>query len=618
MIAKIGRMNYSIWAFDLESHNDDESLAKRETSMWLGCLLNEDSKIDDEESYLYNISDFVDKLDILSKGEQKHSKTKGCKNICIYIYNLSFEWSFILPELIRRGFKFGDIKKEEFVYNTVSTKSVSTVWEAKIKFSKNQGNIIFRDLAKIYQGGLANVAKAFELETQKGEIDYRLNRLHNWIPTQEEKEYCFKDTRILVEILLKQIEKGDKDFWKSSSAAGYAMRKLISFGYGKYKKPYSQFRKEYPLLSKEENEFLRNTIGGGITYAPSKWQFVDIKEKVLHIDAHQMHPSQAYEHAFPYGKGEYFKGTPTTDGISACRIKISYDDVRLFNIISLIGLYGVSDREITVWDFEIPVMFKCFVNLKIEYIDGYNYKARKLPWREFYASNYRDRLIAKKKKDAFGTMYYKLLNNSSYGKLLEKPHNEVFMNKIDENGIIDSDIYEKTGDELSNESKYTYIPVGSCIPAYSRCDLINTAFKFKWQNVCYFDTDSIFVIYDEDAEKVWKTINQTDFLGGWGLEEIIDRCQFTAPKRYKTETDGQVVIKAGGINFASYIDKKAREKGIEATDYQVSFDEINIINSEWEVRRAFRCKGGTLIDLQNKKMDVQPKYKTIYEKNRPF
>ena len=123
MIAKIGRMNYSIWAFDLESHNDEESLAKRETSMWLGCLLNEDSKIDDEESYLYNISDFVDRLDILSKGEQQHSKTKGCKNICIYIYNLSFEWSFILPELIRRGFKFGDVKKEEFVYNTVSTKS---------------------------------------------------------------------------------------------------------------------------------------------------------------------------------------------------------------------------------------------------------------------------------------------------------------------------------------------------------------------------------------------------------------------------------------------------------------------------------------------------------------
>ena len=76
MIEKIGRMNYSIWAFDLESHNDEESLAKRETSMWLGCLLNEDSKIDDEESYLYNISDFVDRLDMLSKGEQKHSKTK--------------------------------------------------------------------------------------------------------------------------------------------------------------------------------------------------------------------------------------------------------------------------------------------------------------------------------------------------------------------------------------------------------------------------------------------------------------------------------------------------------------------------------------------------------------
>lgn len=617
MITRIGRKNYSIWTFDLESHNDEESIKKMETSMWLGCFINEDSKIDDENSYLYNMSDFLDRLEELSRPGHKHNEKKKCCNLCIYIYNLSFEWSFILPELIKRGFVFGNIKgADKPSYNSVSTKSVSSVWEARITFGGKHGEIIFRDLGKIYQGGLANVAKAFNLETQKGEIDYRLNRLHGWIPTKEEKEYCFKDTRILIEILQKQLEKGDKDFWKSSSAAGYAMRKLISEGYKNEKSPYKKFRQDYPYLSKEENEFLRNSVSGGITYAPSRWQFKDIKQKILHIDAHQMHPSQAYEHYFPYGKGDYFTGKPPFGGISCCRIKVSYDDVKLFSIIQLIGIDAIENKEITVWDFEIPTMKKCFINLKIEYIDGYTYRAKKLPWREFYANNYKSRLIAKKNKDAFGTFYYKLLNNSSYGKLLEKPHNEIFENIINEEGIIDSNIEEKAEEDLKNESKYTYLPVGSCIPAYSRVDLLETALKFNWKNVCYFDTDSIFVLYDEDSKRVWENeINKTDFLGGWGLEEIADRGQFTAPKRYKLYSNNETIIKAGGINFKAYIEERAQKLNIDADKYQVSYDEINIVSSSWKVQRAYRCKGGTIIEFQNKEMNIQKKYENIYFNN---
>ena len=51
MIHRIGRRKYQVYAFDIETHNDDESIAKCESSMWLGCLIDENSKIDDEESY---------------------------------------------------------------------------------------------------------------------------------------------------------------------------------------------------------------------------------------------------------------------------------------------------------------------------------------------------------------------------------------------------------------------------------------------------------------------------------------------------------------------------------------------------------------------------------------
>lgn len=633
MIQRISRTKYDIYALDVESHNDMESIDKNETSIWLGCFINEESKVDDESSYFYTIDELIDRLESMSTKRQKHGQTSPINNICIYIYNLSFEWSFILPVLLKRGYVFSEVidKDGEKVFNSVSTKSCSSVWQAQFKFSKKSGMVVFRDLAKIYGGGLGKVAKSFKLQTQKGEIDYTLNRLHNHQVTLEEKEYCFKDTRIIIDILLKIIENDDKEFWTAISMASYATKKMIKTGWPKSLRPYSKFREMYPVLDQEENDFLRRGVAGGITYAPTNWQFKEIKQKILHIDAHQMHPSQAYRHIFPYGKGEYFKGKAPLGKICCCRIRISYDYAKLYSVIGLIGIPFITNKEIVVWDFEIPTMYKCYENLKIEYIDGYAYKTRKLPWRKFYADNYRLRLIAKQEEDEFNILQYKLLNNSSYGKLLEKPHNTIIENYINPFGIIDSIVEDKPEDKLQITAKYTYLPVGSAIPAYSRVNLIETAFKFSpdGSKIVYFDTDSIFVLLDEDTQYVWDHfIDQTDFLGGWGLEEIIDRAQFTAPKRYKTETDGKATIKAGGINFGYYkkaaIEARIKKEGLHITEeekkalidsYELPYDEINIVSSSWQVQRAYRVKGGTIIKFQTKEMDIQEKYKSIYEKN---
>lgn len=346
-------------------------------------------------------------------------------------------------------------------------------------------------------------------------------------------------------------------------------------------------------------------------------------------EAHQMHPSQAYYKLFPYGEGEYFTGKPPMARICACRIRISYDDVHLHSVISLIGQDFTEDHELVVWDFEIPTMKKVYVNLKIEYIDGYAYKMRPLPWRKYYAMNYDERLRARKIGDDFNVLYYKLLNNSSYGKLLEKPHTQVFMNYINDDGVIDSQVLDKPPEEIDVSAKYTYIPVGSCIPAYSRVMLIETALKFGWEKICYFDTDSIFVLRDKETQRIWDNeISHVDYLGGWALEEVIDRAQFTAPKRYKTESKGITTIKAGGINFNKFkeekvddlITKEARivseeERESMIDKYQIPYDEINIVSSKFKVQRAFRCQGGTIIVFQEKEMSVQKKYQGIYEKN---
>jgi hypothetical protein len=388
--------------------------------MWLGCFLDETSKIDDEKSYMYHMSDFIDRIREESsiKRGKGHNESRPIKNIAIYIYNLSFEWSFILPELLKNGFTFKEKieDEDEYVFNSITTKSVSSVWLVKIKFSKNSGIILLKDLAKMFAGGLAPVAKSFNLKTQKGEIDYRKNRLQNYTVTKEEKIYCYKDTHIIVEIL--ELLKDDKNFWNASSMASYSAKKMIQQGWQRAIKPYAEFRKLYPELEDEETNFLRKGFSGGLTYATRDFQFKILKEKLIHIDAHQMHPSQSYEHLFACGKGTFFVGEPKirSTNINCCRIRVSYYSKLLDSVIALINIPFIDNFEITVWDFEIPTMKKCYLGLKIEYIDGYEYRNRRLPWRQFYAKNYYRRLEAKKNKNKFLINYYKLLNNASFGK----------------------------------------------------------------------------------------------------------------------------------------------------------------------------------------------------------
>ena len=527
MIKTINRKKYRVYAFDFETHNDKESIALNTSGVWLGVLLDEKSQVKDESCYFYSISEFIDRLNEMTSLKRHSSKDeKPCNSLMLYDYNLSFEWSFILPELLRRGYEWeGD---GACSYSTISTHSCSSVWQIKLILENGQ-EVVMRDLAKIYGGGLGNVAKSMGLKTQKGEIDYTKNRLHNYVVPFFEKEYCFKDAFIIVEILKKQQD--DWFFWSSISISSYATKKMIDFGYSRYKRKMLQFRKEYPKPEADEYSFLLKTKAGGITYAPKKYQFA-IVNNVKHIDAHQMHPYQAYSRMFPYGEGTYGKGEPNprdlVTHIYACHVLVSYTDVKLHSVIKLIGTDAIENAELWVWSFEIPTMKKCYVDLKIEYIDYYEYETKLLPWRKFYLNNFNDRLKAKSKGDNYNVMRFKKLNNASYGKLLEKAHAIDFENIIGVDGIITSVSHENGKDEMLG-AKYTCLQVGSCIPAYSRVYLIETALKFGWQNIVYFDTDSIFYVDNEQTRNACSKLNHNYEMGAWELRTILKH--FKSPLR---------------------------------------------------------------------------------------
>lgn len=608
MEIRIGKKKYRVFGYDVENHNDTESIAKNETSVWLSTFA-EYGQTWKDDVYYYDVPSFLERLERESRnGRGGEGRKRKISNLVIYVYNLAHEWSFLLPVMFEKGVVYSRKLNADipFSFSSVSNKTCASVWEGRLHFGENHGEIIFRDLAKIFPGGLRKVAKSFNLQTQKGDLDYSLNRLHGHIVTDEERRYCFNDVEILLEILNEMHKKGDKAFWRSCSAASYSMLKMIQYGYPKARKPYRMFRKDYPELGAEETAFLRKGVEGGITYATPQFQFKQGGVRLGHIDIHQAHPNSAYRNIFPYGKGRYFEGAPPKGRWACvCRIRISYSGVKLHSIIKLIGDDIEFGKEITVWDFEIATMRKCYYDLEIEYIDGYAYAFKRLPWRNYYLHNYEARENAKRLKDDFNIMYYKLLNNSSYGKLLERPHNSHY-----ENAIIDglADSYEVQDDDAKASAKYTYFPIGSAIPARTRVYLIETALFIGWEKIVYFDTDSIFFIWDEETER---KLNESGLMGNglgqFSWEKMIEKWQFTAPKRYKIEEidqetgESESVYHCAGINFGN--DKP-------------SFDDLDLLTGEYEIKGRKRAKGGTLIVMKKKTMKVVAKYAKIYNKNK--
>lgn len=639
MIQRAGRYKYQVMAMDFETHSDKELIDKFlidptsvETSIWLWYLIDENMSYNEKKSHGCNLFSFFDRLKELTT-----PKKKQITKLMIYDYNLAFEFSFMLPIMEKLGFKFkSQIEDSDaYVYNLVCNQSLSNVWEIKMKFDVENSIIIIRDLAKILGGGsLRKLAQSYKLETQKGDIDYSINRrIPNYIPTDEELIYCYKDVKIIMDILTHPNIINDKEFWKCISSASYSFAKGIKFGYKNYFKPRQAYRKDYPELDVSESEFVRNSVGGGICYPTPLYQYRMIKKGkiynnmmcngIIHIDMHNAHPSQMYKKEFPFKKGIYyrfegkallkrdkFKGRLFTNHITCVRCFISYTGVKLHSVIKLIGIDSTSGIEITIWDFEIGLMYECYENLKIELIDAYIYRFKKFPFCNYFKDNYDKRKKAKQEKDYYNIQQYKLLNNSFYGKLLEHGHNETFIPYVDDDGLntTSKEITLPTDEDYNINGTYTYIPSGSCVPAYTRCWLVSTAMGFVkgfnapkdfYKNIIYFDTDSIFMLDNEQTQEFIKYLDTKDDLYNWGFEEHIERAQFACPKRYKLELDNK--------------ETEAHLAGFNVNNQ--SFDEINIIKSEHWIYRGYRIKGGTIIAPQRKILDVDNKYRIIFEKN---
>lgn len=584
MLRNIGHKKYKIYTLAFGYHNDDELLEEFKsssfvkTSIWDWCLLNEDEMFEGRDN-----NSLLNQFKEMSKPVKKTSN-----NICIFTFDLASHLSFILGDLIKTfnltykaTFEDNDVN----VFSITCSESLGDVWSFKIKLHKGSSSIIFKDIEKILaKPKLKELAKALNFDYTSILYDTHINRrVEGFEPSESELKAIRQKAQLLLEVVM--YHKDDKYFFKSASAASYSIKKAIDYAYGDKLKPYQEYRKDYPELDLKEDAFVRQSVEGGLTFVNEFYRCKE-QEKVLHTDEHNAYPSQLIKHRMPYGKGTYIKQhfdiDKDFDGelfpgcysvckcIVSCQFRLVPFRRNLFSDLMYVEIY--------CWDFELPYLFKCYNYVEVEVEECYVYKTKFSKFGGYFINNYKQRLSERAKGNTYGVMYYKILNNSFYGKVGEKAYKTEIIPGVDSLGNLY--VTKRDKEEFNPISTYTYTPMFSCISALQRCEMLDGIFKIGLANYCYCDTDSHFFKMTLETMTYFKSLEHRDFIGCWDDGEILEKAEFVGEKRYKVLTsENDTIVHNAGFTY---------ENG-------EVYENINLTNDIRTVNTKVRVNGGTLI-----------------------
>ena len=251
----------------------------------------------------------------------------------------------------------------------------------------------------------------------------------------------------------------------------------------------------------------------------------------------------------------------------------------IINYTKLLGTKKPSKRckyTWVIWDFELENILE---NMELYLIDkeydedeeewyevsktlikGYNvietlmFKGKLGHFQE--AVEYFTELKIKSKKEGNKSMteFAKLVLNSFYGKMASNDERLGRPLAIFDDGSIDVDTALLKDKEIYNKFYYKankkYYPAfASCVTAWARVNLRTTLYKIGYNNVIYWDTDSLYTRVNADyiKEKCGDILHPTE-LGKWDLEKTYTEFKCIGAKKYILKTtDGEILCKCAGL-----------------------------------------------------------------------
>lgn len=571
MQIKLKQKVYTVMVGDCETHADKQTVdaalkgdfSRVGTWLWCGIDSYHDADFLTANIWATTPEEYVQLL---------HEKSREKGNLIIYFFNLGFDFGYLVKALkadLNEAYQESKDKKDHLPYFGKS--NYSTVYKATAIYPEYEW--IFVDLKNLLgPGSLRYQCGAFGVKHFKESLDSYTKDRHdpNWKLTNDEMEYCYYDCASCFEILEWFDNNQDirEEFFSSVTAAGFSTKVCLKKCYGTIVRkkdttnrngthvtkkagtamdPKLLYRKDYPELSDEIDEKVRESYKGGLCYPTFNGGLNTTGGLIAHIDAASMYPSRVCcENRYPYGKPMVITGEKIyskTSQIALFKIKFCYNDRPIMNPCVNLNkvltkwmfpihidldypLTGEAFDTITIWDFELEWYKKCFPGFKYEVLETILFNCSPCKLKPFFEFYFREKQNAGKTGNKAYKAFCKLMINSVTGKFGERIHDIGYVIQ-DDGTLVQTDIPAKAG-------KYTYVPLISAITAYGRCELLRRAYEVGFEKVLYCDTDSIF--FTTTKTELTKILGREwigSDLGQWELEDVYTGLQIACAKKYQ-------------------------------------------------------------------------------------
>lgn len=462
----------------------------------------------------------------------------------VYFHNLKFDGEFILSYLFKNGFTYDDKLSESKTFRTLISDmgqfySIEVMWK-KVANKGRCKKTKFLDSLKKLPMKVKSIAKAFDIEESKLEIDYDEYRPVGHVLTDEEKEYIQNDCIIIAKALKHQFDEGLLKMTVGSDA-------LHNFKESIGKKNFIRY---FPVLNEDIDKFIRASYKGGITYLNPKY-----KNKTCNgitYDVNSLYPSVMLQELMPYDVPIKYEGQYIRDNNYPLYIQELWACFRLKkNKIPTIqvkhNLAFKPTEYLTSSNGEIIKLVLTSVDLElflehydidfIEYKWGYMFRGHK-----GFFDKYIDHWKHIKENSTGGLRQLaKLMLNSLYGKFGTNPQSNVKEPYFD-NGVVKYEVIEKPPRDL------VYTALASFCTSYARAITIRSA-QLNIHRFIYCDTDSIHL---EGYTKPTNIDIDVKRFGAWKCEGLFNKGKFLRAKTYMEQYIGKYIDIDGEKVFKPY------------------------------------------------------------------
>lgn len=452
-----------------------------------------------------------------------------------YFHNLKFDGGFLLSYLLINNYKwckgtYFDKKSkqwcsewEPYTFNTLISDN-NIFYTIEICFDNRRVRII--DSLKIINMPVARIAKAFNLPTAKGKIDYNKYRAPGSPPSKKELSYVKTDTHIVAQGLKHFFDLNLTKITQGSNAFT-ALKKSLH-------KPY---REIFPDLSDIDKE-IRGCYKGGYCIVNPSIQGQDVSYGEVY-DSNSMYPDKMRNYLMPYGIPKKFEGKymhdknyplyiihincifELKDGHLPCIQLKNYKG----NFIAVEYLKNSKGLQVglTLTSVDLKIIRKHYKLYQLEYLYGWKFMGKKGIFNDYIDYWYEIKLQATLEGNAPLREIAKVMLNACYGKFGTRTKINSKIPYLDESGIVKY----KLSEEIEKRPA-EYLPVAAFITAYARWELINIIHA-NLDRFLYCDTDSIHLQGFSPPKHI--TIHSTK-LGAWKKESWFHRARYIHAKCY--------------------------------------------------------------------------------------